>query len=66
MVSLNRSGEIVNTQVKRSSGDPDFDQECIQAVLKSSPFSEIRGLNDEEFEEAKDIEFRFVIERELY
>jgi colicin import membrane protein len=44
LISLVPTGEVVDVQVVRSSGDDAFDRSAINAVKKASPFSELQAL----------------------
>lgn len=44
LISLIPTGEVVDVQIQRSSGDDAFDRSAINAVKKASPFSELQGL----------------------
>lgn len=43
-ISLIPTGEVVDVQVLKSSGDDAFDRSAINAVKKASPFSELQAL----------------------
>lgn len=44
LISLIPTGEVVDVQIQRSSGDDAFDRSAINAVKKASPFSELQAL----------------------
>jgi TonB family protein len=57
---LSDLGEVIDIKVKSSSDDKEFDLAAIQAVKNSAPFRELGSLSAEELIKAKNINFKFV------
>lgn len=49
-LQFTHDGNLLNAGIESSSGNPSFDQSAIEAIEKSSPFREFKGLNRAEFE----------------
>jgi len=50
MVQLIPTGEVVDVQVVKSSGDDAFDRSAVTAVKKAGQFPELKNLKSAEFE----------------
>ena len=59
LANISRDGLIINTVISDSSDDAEFDGAALEAVMLSAPFTELSNLNDDEFNEASEIIFRF-------
>lgn len=59
LANISRDGRIINTIISDSSGDEEFDNAALEAVILSAPFTELSNLNDDDFNEASEIIFQF-------
>ena len=63
LLELDDNFNAVKVEVVNSSGSVEFDRSAIRAINKSSPFVELRGLIDEDYQKFKSMSFVFAPDR---
>jgi colicin import membrane protein len=58
-VQLTESGDLWQTAIQRTSGDPAFDRSALEAVEKAAPFPELRQLPPEQASDYRQFNLRF-------
>jgi colicin import membrane protein len=58
-VQLTESGDLWQTAIQRTSGDPAFDRSALEAVEKAAPFPELRQLPPEQAADYRQFNLRF-------
>ena len=62
-LELDENYNAVKVELVKTSGSTEFDRSAIRAVYKSSPFNELRGLIEKDYQKFKSMSFVFAPDR---